>query len=616
MSSAVRLQLWLSLAVLVLAGWPLGAPAQDVNSAEAKAKPVEESSEKPEDETAAEAEAEGEADGEQPAEGEQPPEGEQLPPGELPPGEMPPDPRTPPPGSTPGTITSVEDLFGGEPPPPPPQEDGAVGLSDEEVAEMFGLPSFAEDQPGFIPDLTPSDLMEQGPVPGGPFSTLLGPSQLPSDPSVDVISGHERNPASGLQDNQARVVVPPGGIIRGSTETKQFHIEGGLTIYYSDITITGQTADIDEKNEVAILRGGVQITDPAYTLKTEELLIYFEDKRFQAKGFVQLKKLADEDKSEPDLTLPKKQRLREYFAGQQFELFCSELYYDWDTLVMTALDSVRINHPAFNGSMDRLDYNDETKEYEMSGKPVLEVKKYDWIFENELVAEDDVEVVEAMTDGATKIDCSRVVYSEEAGIAQFYSTPGGEVVFMQPKRSVKAGYIEVNDLTKDFHAESDGSQVVYSQADGEWLFAGGLINSEGVSEELEDTLSGELTTTSDTLTYNFDNRRLELLGSVVINAGIKTFSANEVIHDEQASYFLMRGNVMIQPDAKSMVRAAQVFIDTETDVITLVGLVEGEFESEDFELEQTEQAEAGDESFQAAEGLFSQTGGANVAEGR
>ncbi len=37
--------------------------------------------------------------------------------------------------------------------------------------------------------------------------------------------------------------------------------------------------------------------------------------------------------------------------------------------------------------------------------------------------------------------------------------PGAEVSFEQPKRSVKASYIEVNDKTKDFYAEGRGRQA-------------------------------------------------------------------------------------------------------------------------------------------------------------
>jgi len=57
------------------------------------------------------------------------------------------------------------------------------GLSlEEELGEIMGLPAFAEEQPGFIPDTEPSDLFVREPVEHVPgFSTLLGPSKLPVD---------------------------------------------------------------------------------------------------------------------------------------------------------------------------------------------------------------------------------------------------------------------------------------------------------------------------------------------------------------------------------------------------------------------------------------------------
>jgi len=370
-----------------------------------------------------------------------------------------------------------------------------------------------------------------------------------------------------------------------------------------------------------VLRGGVNILDPEYTLKTDELRIYFEDKRFEALGFVQFKKLADPDKAEPDLTLEKKERLRDYFAGKEFELYCTKLFYDWDNLSLTALDSVRIKHPVFNGSMDRLDYNDDTKEYEMSGNPVLEATDYDWIFETELIDEDDVDTVQALTEGSTKITCDRVVYTEDSGVAQFYALPSNEVSFVQPTRSIKANYVEVNDETKDFYAEGDSSPVTYQQTEGEWLFAGGLIDRDEVSEDLVNALEGELTVQARDLTYNFDRKRLALRGQVAIAAGERQIQADEMVQDQQAQFFLLRGNVLVKPDSDSQVMAAQVFIDTEKDIITLVGLVDGELHSNDLVIEQAEEGEegAGGQQVEVAQGVFgtSQTnrGTTNVAEG-
>lgn len=501
------------------------------------------------------------------------------------------------------------------------------------------LPSVAEGQPGFIPDRQPQDLMEQPPSGFSSeelqqlfnqpqaeeehevYKSPLGPSKLPSEPSEDIISSQNAHPERDLAPNHARLVVPPGGVIEGSTETKQFHIEGGVTIYYSDVTIIGEIADIDEKNEVAVLRGAVNILDPQYSLKTDELRIYFEDKRFEALGFVQFEKFADPDKAEPDMSLPKKDRLRRYFSGKEFELYCGKLYYDWDNLSLTALDSVRIKHPVFNGSMDRLDYNDDTKEYEMSGSPVLEATNYDWIFDTKLVDEDDEDTVHALAEGSTKITCDRVVYTEDSGVAQFYALPNKEVSFVQPTRSIKANYIEINDETKDFYAEGNNNVVTYQQTEGEWLFAGSLINRDEVSKDLVDALEGELTVQAQTLTYNFDRKRLALHGQVSVVAGDRQIQANEMVQDQQAKFFLLRGNVLVKPDSDSQVMAAQVFIDTDKDIITLVGLVDGKLHSNDLVIEKPEEEEqgTGQPQVEVAQGVFgtSQAGSpsTNVAEG-
>ncbi len=200
------------------------------------------------------------------------------------------------------------------------------------------FPKFAEQQPGFIPDAqTPSELLNPAPPADLGFSTQLGPAKLSAMDTESLIANQAGSPSLDLPNNFARVVVPTGSI-EGSTETKQFHIEGGLIIYYSEVTITGDSADIDEKSEIAILKGNVTITDPKYTLTTDELRIQFADKRFEATGFVQFKKNADPSQEQtPIMSRSKKDRVREYFAGQQFELYCSKLFYNWETKEMTAL---------------------------------------------------------------------------------------------------------------------------------------------------------------------------------------------------------------------------------------------------------------------------------------
>ena len=101
-----------------------------------------------------------------------------------------------------------------------------------------------------------------------------------------------------------------------------------------------------------------------------------------------------------------------------------------------------------------------------------------------------------------------------------------------------------------------------------------------------------------------------------------------MIQDETAQYFLLRGNVEIKPDATSSILAAQVFVDTEHDTLTFVGLVEGKMKSDD--IPSSERTEGSDIEIQ--QGVFQQVGsglpsnpnsrvagqteGSNVAEDR
>lgn len=497
-------------------------------------------------------------------------------------------------------------------------EEGTIPDDMAELNELFDLSEFGIDNSKLTLDMTPDEFLEHYEK-ELEFESQLPPTRLPEGDVSDIISRQESRPGIGLMDNYAWLSVPTGNV-RGSTESKQFHMDGGVIIYFDEVTISGDEADIDEKNEIAILKGNVNIIDPKYTLKTDELRILFNEKKFQATGFVSFKKLTDRKKSEPDMSLGPKDRLREYFAAREFELSCSRLFYNWETREMIALDSVRMSHPVFSGTMSRIDYDDQSKEYLITGGIKLEVEQYDWIFENELAAPEDEKKLRALTDGKTEITCERLSYEEASGIAKFYSRPGGVVGFVQPKRSVKAAYIEINDATKDFYAEgSVGSRMIYSQTDGEWLFAGGLIDRDSVSEDLSDAMVEALQAESQTLEYNFDRKRLEMHGEVKVSSGEKILQAGELIQDETAKFFLLRDNVMVRPDADSSIYAAQVYVDTANDVFTFVGLVQGSFVSED--LAQANVVSPGDAGYQApaagafATGTGTVAGGTNIVEG-
>jgi len=492
-------------------------------------------------------------------------------------------------------------------------EEGPPGPSPEHSEDL--LPGFAQEQPGFIPDVSPQDLMTQ-PGPAAqvdPFSTPLGPSRLPTQSASQIITRADMNPEIDLPDNFARIVVPTG-TITGSTKTKQFHIEGGLKIYYNKVIITGQTADIDEKNEVAVIRGSVAIVDPQYTLNTDELRIYFNDKRFEALGFVQFKKEAKPGQSEPNLALEKKERVREYFAGQRFELYCKKLFYNWNSKEMSALDSVRLVHPSFNGTMERMDYNDKDKVYEMSGTVILEVTDYEWIFSNQLADAKDEKKIRAITANPTKITCDRMQYSEETGIAEFYALSGAQVKFDQSVRVVTAAYMEVNDKTKDFYAEGVPEQKAhYEQTDGQWLFDAEVLSRQDSSADLQKALEGKLTAEARTITFNYDRKRLEMQDGVSVAGETQTINADEMIQDETAKFFLLHGNVLVKPDADNELRAAQIYVDTENDVFTFVGLVQGKLKDEQIpslipETAETPGAAGGSGNLAPAEGLFQQQG--------
>jgi hypothetical protein len=274
-----------------------------------------------------------------------------------------------------------------------------------------------------------------------------------------------------------------------------------------------------------------------------------------------------------------------------------------------------------------LQYNDDSKQYGMVGKVVLTISDYSWIFATKMAEEKDEPRLKALTDGDTTITCEHMVYSDETGVAEFYANQGENVLFTQPNRSVTAKYIEINDKTKDFYAEGTAeAPALYSQANGEWLYNAELIKRESAPKEVNDMLSAQLDATSKSITYNFDRRRMELRDGVQIKGQGSEINARELIQDEAAKFFLLNGNVQIKMGEDSQVYAAQVYVDTENDVVTFVGLVQGKGKSEEMagisgsKPGDAAKGEAGASGIVAAAGVFGNpaTGaprtGSNVAE--
>ncbi len=134
-----------------------------------------------------------------------------------------------------------------------------------------------------------------------------------------------------------------------------------------------------------------------------------------------------------------------------------------------------------------------------------------------------------------------------------------------------------NDKTKDFYAEGLTEQKAHLRADGrgQWLFDAEILTREGTSSDLQKALEGKLTADAKTIAFNYDRKRLEMREGVAIAGPTQTINADEMVQDDTAKFFLLHGNVLVKPDPDNELRAAQIYVDTENDVYTFVGLVQG-----------------------------------------
>jgi lipopolysaccharide assembly outer membrane protein LptD (OstA) len=372
--------------------------------------------------------------------------------------------------------------------------------------------------------------------------------------------------AKGLSKEYARVVVGSGRI-KGNTQQKEYDMEGRISLYYRDITADAMEGHIDQNSETVDLRDSVRLVDPNYELSCEDLRIRFPEKAFVAKTFVKFKKKTT-GKEPTGEEVPKRERTINVFKNEPTEVYANVLTYNWDTEEMMAKGEVKVLQKDLSSTMDTLEYNPSAKTYRMTGSVFMTLLDTEWIFENKLVEERDVDLARALTENETTIEADFVETGEDSDISTMRGNTEAQVAIAQDDKVLYADSVVFDDGNKMMTAEGS---VAFYQQNGEWLRKGKLIEGEP-DEDTKKFLEREVVSMSDQMTLNYDRRVLHQWGNVKVVSGDEMLVADDLVFDDTAKELRLEGNVTYFRGEDEYVLAEKLFIDTDKNIIRFSGI--------------------------------------------
>ncbi len=458
----------------------------------------------------------------------------------------------------------------------------------------------AEPEPAAVPPAEP-----ERPVPERPPREPKKPVKPEKPPAVEeaeeevrltteeAVSLALQVKSGGLSDDYARVVVSQGRV-SGNTELNEYDIAGKMNLYYKDISGTAKSGHIDQDAETVTLADSVLLTEPNYDLTCEYLTIRFKDKSFVAKTFVRFKKKT-RGKEPTDTSLAKRERVINIFKNEPTEVYGNVLTYNWDTEEMSAIGEVKVVQGKVTATMDRLDYNPDRKTYRMQGNVFVTLLETEWIFEHELVEEEDIELAEALAEKETTLEADLLLTGEDSDLMTMRGGKNTPARITQEDKELIADEIVFDDRTKTMAAKGN---VVFYQENGDWLREGKLIEGEP-DEAGQRILENELTSASANLTFNYDDRILHQWGDVEIVCGDESLVADDLVYNDETKMLYLTGTVGYFRGEDEYLYADEVAIDTDKNHFEFTGIIESFIYTTE---EEREKARAGKAEVEEEEG--------------
>lgn len=143
----------------------------------------------------------------------------------------------------------------------------------------------------------------------------------------------------------------------GETDKKISHMEGDLLIVQGELRIRTRYADIDQDKKEARFTQGVHLEKKDLVIDGDEFTINFKKKQGTFTGNVRLERAETKDETGK--------------TKDHFRLKCNRLDVDTDKQNFTALGSTVLEHKEFNGTGERVEYDNASQVLVLKEQVVL-----------------------------------------------------------------------------------------------------------------------------------------------------------------------------------------------------------------------------------------------------
>jgi lipopolysaccharide assembly outer membrane protein LptD (OstA) len=151
----------------------------------------------------------------------------------------------------------------------------------------------------------------------------------------------------------------------------------------------------------------------------------------------------------------------------------------------------------------------------------------------------------------------------------------GQVVIDQGDKKLTCDKFDANDSTKLIKASG---KVEYKQTEGNWLIDSGLVKENEAEGEVVEEIKHPMTITTDTMSFDYDKRKLTAEGETVRIEGRegKNAECSSLTFDDKEKVLEMSGGVVIS-SGKEYMYCDSLRADTDNKVYEFFGDVDGFF---------------------------------------
>lgn len=377
---------------------------------------------------------------------------------------------------------------------------------------------------------------------------------------------------SKTQKGFVRVRIKDGRIT-GNTSQKLYKIEGGVEVFYDDMTINAENADMNQKTEQVDLNGEVSVVDNEFNLKADQLHVDFKNKEMQAEKFVQFgNNKENTEKLRDDMT--RREKMTTSFKNKLSKVFCSSLNYRWESGNFDAKGQVKITQEGLVASCESLSFDKTKKSYTLNENVFVEMSDFNWLFTNKIVEEPDRKMTEVIGKQPANITAKTMIVNDEDHTITLIGDATTPAKIFQKDKYILAPSIIIDEDKKSIFADQNTSIF---QENADWLIEGGRIKPDDQDPETLKMLKNPLEIKGTSLKYYYEKKELELTNNVSIIGTNRKATCDKLTYNDVDSVLVLSGNVVFFNGQKEKLQAQMININTRERSFALTGITNGFF---------------------------------------